>query len=290
MAAGLVNRHELRTRYRMLFPGVYLHHSEPESLLHRTVAAWLWSRRRSVVAGLAAAALHGSRWVDDTVDIELLCGNARPPAGVRTRQNALADGEFEVVSGIPVTTTPRTVFDLGRRGPLEPAVARVDALLHATKLQPSDIEHVAARHPHVRGLRQLEVVLALADPAAESLWETWLRLLLRRSGLPPVDTQIEIFDDDGRFVARLDMGWRDVLVAVEFDGDEHRTKRRQYKRDLRRHEEVARLNWVAVRVVAGDSEADIFCRVRAAVVYQLSRLNLGIDFETWAANQANWRT
>ncbi|MGK2881285.1 MAG: hypothetical protein ACSLE6_10975 [Mycobacterium sp.] len=270
MACGLLNRHQLRTRYRVIFPGVYLDRTVEVTLWHRTAAAWLWSRRRGVIAGLAASAMLGNEYVNADVDIELFWNNTFTPDGIVTRREVLADDETLIRRGIRVTTPERTGFDLARRGRLEPAVAQVDALMHATHVKPDDIACLAARHPRARGLRQLERVLELADPKAESLWETWLRLLLRRAKFPPVETQFEVFDD-GRFVARVDMAWPDILVAIEYDGDRHRTDRRQYVRDVKRLEDLQRLEWVVVRVLAGDTEADIIARVRAAIALQLSR-------------------
>lgn len=284
LAAGYVNRHQLRTEYRRIFPGVYLHREQKLTLDHRIVGAWLWSLRRAVVAGLAAAALQGSDWIDDDVDIELIWVNARPPKGICTRQDAVLPGETEVIRGITVTTAERTAFDLGRRGSVWTAVARVDALLNARKLKPAHIESIAACHPRAPGLRQLETVLSLADPKSESLWETWLRLLLRRVGLPPVETQVKVYDYQGRYVARVDMAWLDIKVAVEYDGEQHRKMRRQYVRDVRRLEALSRLDWVVVRVLAGDKPADILNRVHAAIAHQLAKA--GIDFDSWAAANA----
>jgi very-short-patch-repair endonuclease len=274
IAAGVLNRHQLRTRYRIIFPGVYLEHSVEATMQTKAVAAWLWSRRRAVVGGQAAAALRGAKWVNSIDDVELFWSNTRPPAGVKTRNELLVDHEFGLVRGIPVTTAARTAFDLARLGPVDPAVARVDALIQATGVKPADVELVASNHRGARRLRQLETVLALSDSGAESPRETWLRLLLGRGGLPPLRTQFEVLDD-GRFVARLDMAWPDLLVAVEYDGEQHRTDRRQYIRDLRRLESLERLGWIVVRVVAGDSRADIIRRVRSALALQASRLNPG---------------
>jgi hypothetical protein len=45
-------------------------------------------------------------------------------------------------------------------------------------------------------------------------------------------------DESGGIVAYLDMGWDDIMVAVEYDGDQHRTNRGQYVKDIRRWERV----------------------------------------------------
>ncbi|SHR19294.1 cullin, a subunit of E3 ubiquitin ligase [Mycobacteroides abscessus subsp. abscessus] len=53
VSAGQLTRHELQRFYRPIFRGVYLPKSAEPTLRDRTVAAWLASGRRGVVAGLA---------------------------------------------------------------------------------------------------------------------------------------------------------------------------------------------------------------------------------------------
>ena len=72
LACGVLNRHQLRTQYRALYPDVYFSNRIDPSLGQRTAAAWLWSGRRAVIAGAAAAALHGSKWIPDHVPLELI--------------------------------------------------------------------------------------------------------------------------------------------------------------------------------------------------------------------------
>lgn len=263
MASGSLTRHRLRTDYVPLFPGVYLSNKIPPSLEVRTAAAWLWSKRRAVVAGAAASAMHGSRWVDDDVAIELVCANTRPPRGAIAYNDTLFDHEVVQRRGIRVTSIARTGFDLGRRGTELTAVAGLDALCRATGLPTTAIEAVASHHRGARGLRQLKTVLALVDPGAESPKETWLRLLLIRAGLPKPTTQITVVD--GSWVARLDMGWEEVKVAVEYDGEQHRTDRRQYHRDIKRLERLQRLGWIVIRVTADDHPRAVLQRVLGAL-------------------------
>jgi very-short-patch-repair endonuclease len=61
------------------------------------------------------------------------------------------------------------------------------------------------------------------------------------------------------------MGWSEFMVAVEYDGDQHRTDRWQYVKDVRRLEILQRLGWVVIRVIAEDHAADIVRRVRQAL-------------------------
>lgn len=279
LAAGIMTRHQLRTRCRPILPGIHLDRTAETTLYIRTKAAWLWSERQGVIGGPAAAALLGAKWVDPGIEVDLFYASTRPPTGVRTHHDRLLVTERRPVKGLAATTAARTAFDLarrrpdepdkpdnsaGERDPIGPAVAAVDALLNATRIGVPAVEVVAEAHPGVRGLRQVKQVLRLVDAGAESPKESWLRLLVRRHGFPPVQTQLEVRDEYGIFVARLDMGWPDLKVAVEYDGDQHRTNRRQYVRDMRRREELDRLGWFVVRVVAEDHEVQVVRRIQNA--------------------------
>ena len=85
------------------------------------------------------------------------------------------------------------------------------------------------------------------------------------SGLPRPRTQIPIRNEFGDAVAYLDMGWEDALVAVEYDGEHHRTVRSQYSYDIRWLEMLQRRGWTVIRVTAADRAEEIVRRVRAAL-------------------------
>ena len=264
LAAGEVSRHELRKYYRSIMPNVYLEKRVEPSLRQRTIAAWLWSRREAVIAGAAASARHGAKWVDDGAPIELIWRNARTPQRVVTRDELLLSDEFQRLDGLYVTTPERTAFDIGRRGAIGCAVAGLDALAAATDFKVGDVEELAGNHRRTRGLRQLELVLDLVDAGAQSPKETWLRLLLINAGFPKPRTQIPVLGADGFPRYFLDMGWEDIRLAVEYDGDQHRTDRWQFAKDVERLEYVDRIGWTIIRVVAGHRPRDVIRRVQHA--------------------------
>jgi hypothetical protein len=261
--SGAVSRSDLRTYHRRVLPDVYGPRRDTLTLRERTTAAWLWSKREAVVTGLAASAIWGAKWVDDDTAIELNVANNRAPAGVVTRRDTLWHDEVAEVGGMAVTTVERTAFDLARRGSIGQAVARLDALARATHFTAADVQAVAGRHPHVKGLRRVDPVLDLVDAGAESPKETWLRLLLIEAGLPRPQTQIPVSGPDGYPPYRLDMGWEDAKIAVEYDGDDHR-ERGRFGRDLVRSEYLAHLRWTLIRVMADHRRSDIVRRVHRA--------------------------
>jgi hypothetical protein len=218
VANGDVLKSALRTHYTKLFRDVYLSPGAELTPLVRARAGWLWSRRRGIVAGLSASALHGARWVDVTAPLEILHSNRNPLPGLRVRGNRIEDDEVALIDGVPVTTPARTALDLGCWYPTGEAVAAIDDLLRASDLKVAEVEALMQRYPSRRGIHSARNAIGLADPGAQSPKESWLRLLLIRVALPRPQTQIPVQDEFGDVIAYLDMGWEKLKVGVEYDG------------------------------------------------------------------------
>lgn len=265
VAEGLVIRSRLAAHYTRLFRDVYVSPDTQVTAALRAKTGWLWAKRQGVVAGFSAAALHGSKWVDGTTTVELIHENRHRLPGVRTRGDRIGDDEIVMIDGVPVTSPTRTVLDLGCWYPIMTAVAAIDALARATEIKSADVELLAQRYPGRRGIAQARVAIGSFDPGAQSPKESWLRMIVIDAGLPRPQTQIPVLNEFGSAIAYLDMGWADVKVAVEYDGDHHRSDRSQYNWDIRRYERLQHLGWVVIRVVARDRPADIVRRVRTAL-------------------------
>ncbi len=248
--AGAFTERELRRSCTRIYRNVYQRRGSGLTARDRAVAAWLWSGKKAVVAGNSAAALLGAEWVDTHGPAELISDRKRPPPLIITRNETLLAGEATAVEGVPVTTPARTMFDLARRpGPVT-AVIRVDALARATGVAVGDVEPLMAAHPGARGMKQLRRVLPLVDAGAESPQETRTRLVLIAGGLPRPQTQIEVHNDWGAVLARIDMGWEQWLVGVEYDGPQHWTDPRIRANDIDRTAGLERRGWRLVRVGA----------------------------------------
>lgn len=262
-ARGGLTRGQLRWNYRRIHRNVYLPKNAARSLRDDIHAAHLWSGRRGIIAGRAAAALHGAKWVDDFTPVEIVGGFHHPPPGIIVRRERIGDEDVAVLGELRVTDPARTAFDLARHLPRSLAVTHLDSLSAATGLTAAAVAPVIARHPGARGVRQCRTALSLMDGGAQSPKESWLRLALIDGGLPRPVTQIEV--TDGHDVAYLDMGWEQPMVAVEYDGDHHRSDRRQYVKDIRRAAMIDRLGWQVIKVVNEDRPAAIVQRARDAL-------------------------
>jgi hypothetical protein len=181
----------------------------------------------------------------------------------------LADEDVCRAKSMTVTTPARTAFDLGRRLPLMEGVQHVDALMNATLIGTGDVEAVVQRNPGARGLRQLRTTLSFADGGAESPYESLTRVLLIEHGVPRPRTQIPAYDERGRLFARIDMGWPDYQVGVDFEGKHHWTDPRRRDWDVERYAKLSECGWLDIRLTARmvhTRRQDFFDRVEAALM------------------------
>jgi hypothetical protein len=249
LARGQFTKRTLRSRNQLIYRNVYLPHGQELTARRRAVAAWLWSGRSATVTGLSAAALHGSLWIggDHPAELTRTEGSAN---AITVHRETLSAGEVTTVDDLPVSTPARTVFDLGRRKGLEEAVIRVDALANACPVTPGLVHTMIESHRGARGLVQLRKVLEVMDGGAESPQETRTRMLLLHAGFRRPQTQIAVLDGTGHAFARVDMGWEEYRVGVEYDGEQHWTDPARFAHDIDRHATLTALGWQIVRVSA----------------------------------------
>jgi very-short-patch-repair endonuclease len=241
---GTVTRRQLRTRYRRVFRDVYI--SRDAELTARAKARAAWLSTGATLAGMSAAAVLGTKWLDAAAPAEIVRADRHGQRGILVRSYELPDDEVCTVGGIRVTTAARTAFDIGRGLPVVKAVPILDALLNATGIKPAEVLTLADRHRRARGIRRLRGALELADGGAESPQETRVRLLLVAAGLPKPETQIEFRD----LHIRVDMGWREWKVAVEYDGIQHWENRYQRSWDIERIALLEAAGWIVIRISA----------------------------------------
>ena len=272
LAAGTLSRHALRTRYIAMHHDVYIAKDADVTAVLRAKACWLRSRGQGVLAGFSAAALHGARWIDADLPATIIHTNRRRTPGITVWAAVINDDEICLIEGMRVTTPARTALDLARRYPVDAAVVAIDALTRATRLRVPNIESAAQQHPGRRGLKRALMTLDLVDPGAESPPETRLRLLIVRAGFPRPRTQIPVYDQYGALIGVVDMGWRELKIAVEYEGDHHRTSRRVFHKDIKRIDALIERGWIVIRVTSVDTEGGIIRRIEDA----------------WTARGASW--
>ena len=262
LATGALTRGALRWNYTAVHPNIYLPKDVRRTLYINTVAAWLWTGRKGVIAGQAAAALHGVQWTNDAALIELIAKHGRRRPGVVVRNERVGDDEVCEIGELLVTTPSRTGLDLARRLPRDAAVAHLDALAAVTAIAAGDIRALEARYRAISGIRAARAAIDLMDGGARSARETALRMLLIDAGLPRPRTDIRVRDD--AWAARIAMGWHGAMVGVVYEEDEQIGGYRALQQ-IETQELFQRLGWFVIRVRPQHTGAFIVHRVRTAL-------------------------
>ena len=206
-----------------------------------------------------AAALWGlplPRGIDPAEPVHVIGPAGRTVIEARglAAHEGLRPDELARCRGLPVTTVARTWVDLG--AVLEPTdlVILTDAVLSLKhpRTTAADLARALDGAAGRRGCRALRHALGRARHLVDSPMETRVRLQLIASGFPCPLIGAELFDDRGCWIARPDLCWPSLRIAIEYDGEHHRTDRYQYAKDIHRKEQMEDLGWRSIVLLVGD--------------------------------------
>ncbi|KUI26135.1 hypothetical protein AU195_14275 [Mycobacterium sp. IS-1496] len=264
IAAGRLTRAALRWNYTAIHPNIYLPRGATRTPAARTAAAFLWTGRKGVIAGRAAAHLHGVYWALTDHDIEVIGKHRKPVHGVAIHDERIGPDEIRHYGAELLVTSPaRTALDLGRRLPRVEAVTVLDALAAASGVTAAEVQALAARYPGMRGMPAAREAVELMDGGAQSREESMIRLFLMDAGLPRPTTSISL--EDKLWSARIAMGWKFAKVGISFESDDHLESYSGVQR-LETEELIQRLGWLHIRAHPWRSLRIVRSRARAALM------------------------
>lgn len=245
LGAG-VSRHAIDirlsdSRLRLMHEGVYIHPAVALTWKGRLMAAVLASGVGAVASHRSAARLRNNREVPvwrPEITVPTLDHPDRGGVQIH-RTNLLGPLDVSIVDGIPCTTEPRTLLDLGGVLPyeiVEPIVqdAVIRKLVTREELF-AVLERVGGRGRRGTAALRAVVCSALPDERLESELE---RLLLAL--FPPnhgFELQYEMTCVDGRRV-RLDAARPEIKVAVEANGHRWHATSKQLRKDMARRRSI----------------------------------------------------
>jgi hypothetical protein len=252
IAAGALTAGQLRgARWRRIFRDVYVASAVPDSHLLRCQAMALRLPDGAVITGRSAAEVWGVRLADAAEPVEVLTPRRmRQVAGSLIRVGQLDADEIVSRLGVPVPSRLHTAWELARTLPLMDAVPRLDALARLTRATTGDLLAHAARHRGEVGSVPALEALRLCDWRAESPPESIVRLSLILGGLPAPIPQFRVVID-GQFLARVDLAYPSIRLALEYDGQWH-ADRDQLTRDRRRIRNLNAAGWYVYPITRHD--------------------------------------
>lgn len=175
---------------------------------------------QAVISHQSATLLHGlPAWGLDhsQVHITKFPGRARSDRSVRVHRAALRSDEVDEAIGLRVTSPARAIVETTCTSSYEVGVVLSDAALRAGLVTSEQLTAMARRLEHWPGSPAAQAATSFADGSSESVGESRLRVLMANEGLPAPRPQVEIRDQTGRLLGRVDFLLLDHLI-VEFDG------------------------------------------------------------------------
>lgn len=261
-------------RWRRIARSTFALPGAPETWQQSLLVACLARPNGTVASHLSAAALYNLWTPPPLPQVTVPEGASARLPGAVVRRSALGAADTDRVGGIPVTRPARTLVDCA--AVLEPAdlCELLDDVLCRRMCRAGNVHAAMERagrsgRPGVAALdRALDVWAGDGEPG--SVAEMRLVRRLVAWGFPAPERQVKIFDEHGRFVARIDLGWADRRVGLEYYGKRHHGPR-QEEHDSLRLARVERQAW-EIRVVR---DADV-ARPAALRAWLAPRLGLRI--------------
>lgn len=256
IGAGVLTVKQLRGKqYTRLFRDVYLPAGYRQTHALRCEGSALVVPERAVLTGRSAAAVLGVDMTRPTDNVEWLAieGLHVRMRGIVVKRTPLTPADWRPGEFCRIASPARMAFDLARVSNLRNAVSYLDAAIRVGLVSAAELQrYCVSRREH--GVCKARAAAALADGRAESLPESELRVVLTLGGFE-VTPQVQVSDQNGKVVARVDLAVDGYKVAIEYDGTWH-TLREQLERDRVRLRRLRDAEWDVVHVTAKDLSGD----------------------------------
>jgi len=178
---------------------------------------------RVVASHHSAAALHQvpkiGDWPEGVHVVDPGRVTAQVASGVHRHAGPLDPADVVTVQGLRATSVARTAVDLALTSSFRDAVVAFDHVLHRGSTTDRALRSQLDSRPAAKGRAGALRALEFADGAAESVGESWCRVVLTRLGAPvPVLQKAFSWGEQDMFADYVDFWFPDCGVVLEFDG------------------------------------------------------------------------
>lgn len=210
----------------------------------------------------------------ESIEITVPSGGRAPHAhGVQGRSRSVLPGDVRVHRGLRVSSPARLWCELSRVLDLPDLVAVGDHLIHhRSPFTDSLTLTVRAGAGDRIGRRAVMAeALPLLDPRAESRPESRLRVVLTKAGLPTPRINHVLVATDGGGGMRTDFAYPELKLAIEYQGDYHRTSA-QWRSDMTRRMRLEAMGWYVLEINADDLRDPVeLCALVFSILARRSR-------------------
>ena len=214
--------------------------------------------------------------------------------GAKLRRASVAGHVFpkadvSLAMGVPAIAAPTTWFHLASQLVDNDLVAAGDYLITGARTfggrrTPAlctldQLSAIVSANAGNRGSALARWALPRMRSGVDSPKESLLRLVIVAGGFREPVIGLPVLVRSGRLILHPDLALPFWRVVFEYEGDEHRTNRARFARDIRRRELFEAANWRVIRVTADDLGpfvAEFYERVREVMALrEREKANMG---------------
>lgn len=275
-------------RYLQILYGVWIDKTEdrqsptpiwagPEWVRTATMLCGFRLRRPEVIGTLwTAARLYGLPMSHQVKDKPLHVAGGRDCSRIVRRDVVLhRHQQLEQIDffGLPLITVPHLLVELGRHLSLTELVQFGDAAVSkrfgGPKTTVESLKTELAARSQVRNRRRLQMAFSLIRLTVDSPRETWLRLWIINNGFPEPVVHPKVHSRIKNVTLQPDLGYPELKLAIEYEGDHHRTSPGQFNSDIERRQLLEAEGWTVLRVTK-NTNMMTFRKLLAVHVHNLS--------------------
>lgn len=244
----------------------------PGSVLSHTTAALLWGipmpwrledgvgllRAPDLGRGSAALpipAVRPGRSLEDGEPLPLLHCRVDPGSSSRIGRGVIVHrrrpGATARLGQLVVSSQPEVLRELSTMMPLGDVIAAVETVIGPEAVHAGEtIASLRAGLDAGRGTAgtaRARRALERARPDVRSPGESVMRLILDAAGFPEPTPNLPVRDPRTGRARFIDLAWEGTGFGVEYDGEDHRTTKEQWRKDESRRDELASLGWTLAR-------------------------------------------
>ncbi|MFF5261927.1 hypothetical protein ACFY4C_23570 [Actinomadura viridis] len=248
-----VSTGQLRSKqFRHMLYDVYAWAGLPDSMELRCDAAALVLPESAVFCGVTAARLYGIPVPDGDQRIHVAVPSTSSTVPrvkpLKIHSYSIPHDHVGTFKGHRLVGPARLFLELAAALPRIDLIVAGDHMLRhrlTTERRISDFIGLCRRR---RGVRKAKDALPLLEERSDSPPETRLRMLIVDAGLPrPVANQ-DVFNDWGLWLARPDLSYPGLKIAIEYEGAHHQEDYTQYASDIERDGRLLDHGWIVIRV------------------------------------------
>jgi very-short-patch-repair endonuclease len=229
--------------WRKIAVGLYVPADTTTHPVHAVRAALACHPAGAVATHFSAARMLGAPvppHPDEHITVRA-AKDRRRRLGVRCHVLQIEESDVVVTAGVRLSCPNRMFVELARFLGLVDLVVLGDWLVKAGHTTVGSLR-LYCRSSLEQHSRRARTAADLVRARSESPQESRLRVLLALAGLPAPAINLEVFDEDGEFMARLDLAYPDLKLAVEYDGAHHADPA-QWEADVARRQRLEDAGW-----------------------------------------------